>query len=162
DGVRSQLAQVDPNQPIANIRTVDDLVVDSTARPRFTSILVGIFATLALALAAIGIYGVISYSVSQRANEIGIRMALGARPSDVFRLVIGEGLALAVAGIAIGIAASLALTQFMSSQLFGVTATDPATYLSVSGLLALIALAACYTPARRATRVDPMVALRHE
>ncbi len=160
--VRSELAQVDPNQPIANIRTVDDLLAVSTSRPRFTSILVGIFAALALALAAIGIYGVISYSVTQRTHEIGIRMALGARPGDVFKLVIGQGLALTVASIAIGLAASLALTQFISSQLFAVSATDPPTYLSVSGLLAVIALVACYTPARRATKVDPMIALRYE
>lgn len=160
--VRSELAQIDPNQPIANIRTVDDMLAGSTSRPRFTSVLVGIFAALALALAAIGIYGVISYSVSQRAHEIGIRMALGATRRDVFELVIGQGLALALAGIAIGLVASLALTRFLSSQLYGISATDPATYLTVSVLLAVIALIACYTPARRATKVDPIVALRHQ
>ena len=119
-------------------------------------------AFFAFVIAMVGVYGVISYSVSQRTHEIGIRMALGASPRDIFRLVVGQGMGLVLIGVGIGLAASLALTRFLESMLFGVSATDPATFAGVALLLAAVALLACYIPARRATRVDPLVALRYE
>jgi putative ABC transport system permease protein len=122
----------------------------------------GIFAFLALALAAVGIYGVTSYSVSQRTHEIGIRMALGAQDSDVLRLVVGHGLALAVIGMTLGVAGALVLTRFLASMLYGIRPTDPLTYLGVCLLLMAVAMVASYIPARRATKVDPMEALRYE
>ncbi len=134
----------------------------SASEPRSTVALFAVFAALALTLAAIGIYGVISYSVTQRRPEIGMRMALGAQWRDIVRLIVGHGARLALVGIAIGIAASIALTRLMKTLLFGVSATDPLTFVGVSILLVLVAVAACYIPARRAMRVDPMVALRHD
>jgi putative ABC transport system permease protein len=132
------------------------------SQPRFQALLLGLFSGLALILAAVGIYGVISYSVIQRTHEIGIRMSLGAQPGQVLRLVMGQGARLALAGILIGAAAALALTRFMQSLLFEVRPADPLTFVAIVGLLALVALAACYIPARRAMRVDPMTALRYE
>jgi len=129
---------------------------------RFSMILLGAFALLALLLASIGIYGVISYLVGQRVNEIGIRMALGAQQKDVLRMIIGEGARLAAIGAGIGIVAALALTRLMASQLYGVSVTDPITFTNVAIMLVGVALFACYIPARRAMRVDPMVALRYE
>jgi putative ABC transport system permease protein len=129
---------------------------------RFVTILLGIFAVSALLLATVGIYGVISYSVAQRRQEIGIRMALGAAPRNVCRLIIGQGLKLTAFGLGIGLLGSLALTRVVSSFLFGVTATDPGTFAAVFAVLAIVAILASYIPAQRATRVDPMVALRHE
>jgi putative ABC transport system permease protein len=161
-GIRSQIRQLDPLLPLYNIRPMEQLVADSLARPRFNMLLITIFAVLALVLASVGIYGVVSYSVTQRHHEIGVRMALGAKQSDILRMVVSQGLKLAGAGVAVGLAASFALTRSMSSLLFGVSATDPVTFAGVAVLLTLVALAACYIPARRATRVDPMIALRYE
>jgi putative ABC transport system permease protein len=129
---------------------------------RFLLLLVGLFAAAALTLAAVGIYGVVAYSVARRTQEIGIRMALGAQRSDVLRLILGEGVRMAVLGVTIGIAASLAITRVMSTLLFGVSSTDPLTFAGVAALLSLVALLASYIPARRAMRVDPLVALRYE
>jgi ABC-type antimicrobial peptide transport system permease subunit len=141
---------------------MEEVVADSLAARRFSMILLGVFAALALLLSSIGIYGVISYVVGQRTHEIGIRMALGAQRSHVLRLMLGEGMKMALVGVAIGIAAALGLTQLMASMLFGVSATDPITFCGVALVLTSVALAACYIPARRAMRVDPMVALRYE
>ena len=160
--VKDQVYVVDRDQPMYKIRTMDQVVAESQSSPRFTLIVLGIFAAVALALAAVGIYGVISYAVTQRTREIGIRIALGAERGDVLRLVVGQGTALAVAGVVAGLAAAFALTRLMSSLLFGVSATDPAIFAGASLFLAAVALAASYLPARRAMRVDPMVSLRYE
>ncbi|MGH9339211.1 MAG: ABC transporter permease [Acidobacteriota bacterium] len=159
---RAQVLEIDPEQPIFDIRTMEQRLDEFVAQPRSTMILLGSFAILALVLAAIGIYGVLSYSISQRTHEIGIRMALGARPNDIMRSIVGRGLKLALIGIALGLAAALGLSRFLSSLLYGVSATDPATFVAVSLLLTGIALLASYIPARRATRVDPKAALRYE
>ncbi len=160
--VRKEVAAIDKEQPVAVIRTMDEWVNRSTATPRYRTTLLGLFAALAMILAATGIYGVMSYSVAQRTHEIGIRMALGARHGDVLRLVVSQGMLLVVVGLGIGVAAALALTRLMQSLLFGVTAKDPITFVAVAGLLAVVALIACYIPARRATKVDPLTALRYE
>ncbi|HXE36817.1 MAG TPA: ABC transporter permease [Verrucomicrobiae bacterium] len=160
--VREAVQSIDKDQPVFAISTMEKLLSNSVATRRMTLVLLGLFSGLALVLGAIGIYGVISYSVAQRTHEIGIRMALGAPRGDVFRLVVGEGLKLAGVGIAIGIAAALGLARLMSSLLYGISATDFETFTGVAVLLALVALLACYVPARRAMRVDPTVALRYE
>jgi predicted permease len=160
--VRETVKEIDPRQVVYNVQTMDDVVATSYAARRLTMILLGVFAGLALALACVGIYGVISYLVGQRTQEIGIRMALGAQRRDILVLVLGEGTKMALIGAAIGIAASLALTRLMAKQLFGVSAHDPLTYVGVAVVLILVAMAACYIPARRAVRVDPMTALRCE
>jgi putative ABC transport system permease protein len=160
--LRDTVRSLDPNQAISTIRSMDDIVSGSVAQPRFASQILGLFAVLALLLAAIGLYGLIAYTVSQRTHEIGIRMALGAKPRDVLKLVIGQGLKLALAGAAIGIVGALALTRLMQGLLFQVSPTDPLTFIGVTVLLTIVALAASYLPARRAMRVDPMIALRYE
>jgi putative ABC transport system permease protein len=160
--VRQTVWEIDKDQPVSDISTMEEVIADSVARQRFSMWLLGIFAGLALVLAAVGIYGVMSYSVAQRTREIGIRMALGAQRSDVLKMTIGGGLRLVLMGAAIGLAAALVLTRVMSSLLFGVSPTDPLTFVSISIVLISVAVLASYVPARRATRVDPMFALRHE
>jgi putative ABC transport system permease protein len=152
----------DANLPVTQVATLDDLVSDSVSPRRFSAVLIGVFSCIALLLAAVGIYGVMSYVVGQRTHEIGIRVALGAQPREIWTLVVGRAAKLAIAGIVIGLAGSFALTRYLSSLLFDVKATDPLTFTAVALLLVTVALTACYVPARRAMRVDPMVALRYE
>src|SRR5262245_47439932 len=160
--LRSAVQELDKDQPIHNVRTLEGLIAKSVSRPQFHLLLLGSFAALALVMASLGLYGVMSYAVSQRTHEIGIRMAFGAQPRDALKLVVGAGLRLTLIGIAIGLLAAFALTRVMESLLFGVSATDPLTFAGVALLLTLTALLACYVPARRATKVDPLIALRCE
>jgi putative ABC transport system permease protein len=160
--VRREILAVDQEQAVSNVTTLQQLMGDSIAVSRFLMLLLLTFAGLALTLAAVGIYGVMSYVASQRTHEIGIRMALGAQAKDVLKLIIGNGMVLALIGVAVGIAGAFALTRVMSGLLFGVAATDSLTFVSVSVGLIAVALIACYIPARRATKVDPLVALRYE
>ncbi|HVG17675.1 MAG TPA: ABC transporter permease, partial [Blastocatellia bacterium] len=159
---RSQVSGIDSDQPVTNEMTMAEILSKSVWQPRLYTILFGIFAGVALVLASVGIYGVMSYSVTQRTHEIGIRMALGANRGDVMRLVVGHGMLLALAGVGIGLGAAFALTRLMTSLLFGVSATDPATFIAIAILLTGVAAAACFVPAHRATKVDPMIALRYE
>jgi putative ABC transport system permease protein len=160
--IRNQIRAIDPNEPVNQIITMDERLSNSVSGRRFQMLLLGIFAAVALVIATVGIYGVISYSVSQQTHEIGIRMALGAQASDVLRMVIWQGLRLALIGVGLGLAAALALTRVMKSLLFNVSATDPLTFSSIPLLLTVVALLACYIPARRAAKVDPLTALRFE
>ena len=160
--VRNQIGRLDSGLPVTRVTTMDQRLANAMAQPRFRTAVIALFAAVALILACVGIYGVISYSVTQRTQEIGIRMALGARKGNVLKLVIGQALRLALAGTALGLTASLGVTRLMASLLFGVKPTDPATYVVTAVLLAGTALAAAYLPARRATKVDPLVALRYE
>jgi putative ABC transport system permease protein len=160
--VRQALWRVDADQPMWKIRTAEFLVKRSTADRRFLMALMGIFAVLALVLTIIGLYGVISYLVNQRTQEIGIRMALGAQMRDIIRMVLNHGMVLVLTGVALGLGAAWLLTRLMSRLLYQVSATDPLTFVAISLLLITVALLACYIPARRATKVDPLVALRYE
>jgi predicted permease len=160
--VRHEVAAIDPNQPVARVRTMDEWLNLAVAAPRYRTVLIGLFAGLALALSAVGIYGVMSYSVGQRTREIGVRMALGARRWNVLGLVLRQGMGLVLIGVAIGLAGAFGLTRVISSLLFDVGARDPLTFSGVALVLAAVAFIACYLPARRATKVDPLVALRYE
>lgn len=160
--VRREIAALDPDQPVSDVRTMTEVMADTVARARFNTLLLGIFAGLATLLSAVGIFGVMSYSVQLRTREIGLRMALGAQPRRVLMLVLRQGLLLTLVGIGVGLAGALALTRVMSGLLYGVGATDPVTFAAIVVLLAVVSLIACYIPARRATRVDPLIALKYE
>ena len=160
--LRSALAEIDPNQPLVRVRTMEENMATTVAQPRFRAWLIGIFAMLALVLSAVGVYGVMSYTVTQRTSEIGVRVTVGAQPQDVFRIIVGEALRLALVGVGVGLVAAFALTRLLRSFLYGISAYDPLTFVGVSVLLTLVAVAASFFPARRATLVDPLVALRYE
>ncbi|MBZ5496311.1 MAG: ABC transporter permease [Acidobacteriia bacterium] len=160
--VRKEILALDPDQPVYNVRPLEEVLGASLAARRFQMLLLGIFAAVALIMAAIGVYAVMAEVVTQRTHEIGIRMALGARPHDVLKLVVGRGIRMSLAGVAVGLAGALALTRWMSSLLFGVSPTDPMTFTLISLILTGVALLACYIPARRASRLDPIVAVRYE
>ncbi len=160
--VREQVKAIDPDQPIYSIRTMDDIRAESIAPERLNLTLLSIFAGIALVLAVVGIYGVMSYAVTQRTHEIGIRMAIGAESRHVFQMILGQGMTLALIGVALGLVGAFALTRLMTTMLFGVGATDPATFAAIAALLTTVALVACYIPGRRATKVDPVVSLRYE
>ena len=160
--IRHALNQINGDLVIYRPQTMGGIISDSLAERRFSMILLGTFATLALFMSCVGIYGVISHLATQRTHEIGIRMALGAERRDVLRMVLGEGAKMTLLGVAIGLVAAFGLTRLLAAMLFGVSSHDPLTFAGVSGLLTLVALAACYIPARRAMKVDPMVALRYE
>jgi putative ABC transport system permease protein len=156
------LLKVDPSLPLTNVRSLEQIVERSLAQQRFNSTLLSLFAVIGALLAGVGVYGVMSYVVTQRTHEIGVRVALGARAGDVLKLIVGKGLALALAGVAIGLGASFALTRLMKDFLFGVEPADPLTFGVIALLLIVVALVACHLPARRATKVDPMIALKYE
>jgi len=160
--VRQAVWTVDKDQPVSNVRTMEQVVTAAISKERFQSLLLGLFAALALLLACVGLYGVISYAVVQRTHEIGVRMALGAKPVDVLRLVIRQGLGLTIIGLVVGVAAGSVVTRVLSDMLYGVGTRDPLTFVGAPLLLLIVALLACYIPARRATRIDPLVALRYE
>lgn len=160
--VRTKIAEIDPNLPVAGISSMEEVVGASVAQPKMTMQFVGIFAGFALMLAAIGIYGLMAYTVTARKQEMGIRVALGARPADILRLVVGQGMRMTLIGVALGVAVSLALTRLLASLLFGVRVTDPLVFGAAALLLVGVAFLACYLPARRATRVDPIIVLRYE
>jgi ABC-type antimicrobial peptide transport system permease subunit len=166
NAVRSQVLAVDDTQAVYDIKTMQQMVGESVSQPRLNMLLLTIFAGIALVLAAVGIYGVMSTTVSQRKQEIGIRLALGAQASDILKMIVGQGMILALVGLAIGVVVAfllaLALTRFIEGFLFGVSSTDLTIFIGIPLLLFLVALLSCYIPARRATRVDPMVALRAE
>jgi len=162
ESIRREVRAVDPNEPVFSVRTMDAVVAAAFAERRFTMVLLALFAATALVLSAIGIYGITSYAVAQRTREIGIRMALGAQLGDVLKLVLSHGVKLTIIGVVIGLLGAYLVTRAITSVLYGVSATDPLTFGSVSLLLAFVALLACYVPAKKATKVDPLVALRYE
>jgi putative ABC transport system permease protein len=161
-GVRNQVAAMDEGLALYNVRTMEDVLADSLSRMRFNAHLMNILTAVALILMVVGVYGVISYSVSQRTHEIGIRMALGAGQGSISRIVLAQGLKLALVGIAVGLAAAFALTRLLSGLLFGVSTTDGVIFIGVPAIIAVVVLAACYVPSRKAAKVDPVVALRYE
>lgn len=160
--VREEVAALDKGVPVYQVRTMDELLSRSVATERFDLFLLVSFAGLALALAALGIYGVLAFSVNRRTHEIGVRLALGAHPRDVLRFIVWRGMRLVCIGVVLGVGGAAALTRLMATLLYSVSATDPATFIAVALLLTLVALLACYIPARRAMRVDPISALRME
>jgi putative ABC transport system permease protein len=160
--IKDIVKQLDPDLPIGDVRTIEQIIERSTGEPRFRSYLIAGFALLAVVLAAVGVYGLISFTVTQRVPEIGVRLALGASPGQVFAQVIGQGLRLAVIGVVLGLIAAAAATRLLQGLLFNTNATDPVVYGSLAALLLAMAALACYVPARRAMRVDPMTALRSE
>jgi putative ABC transport system permease protein len=160
--IQDAIKSVDRSVPLTNVVTMEQVIADTLWQPRFNLQLIGLFAGVSMVLAAIGLYGVMSYSVAQRTQEVGLRMALGAERRDIMALLLGQGMKLALAGVALGLLAAFALTRLMTSMLFEIKPTDLTTYLIVSVGLIVVALLACYIPARRATKVDPLVALRTE
>jgi putative ABC transport system permease protein len=162
NSVRAVVKRIDPDQPIYNARTMNEIRAESVQSQRVTVTLLSLFAGIALVLAIVGIYGVMSYSVTQRTHEIGIRMAVGARPRDVFKMILGHGMKLALIGVGLGLLLALAVTRFMVTMLFGVEPTDAATFGAIPLILSTVALLACYLPGRRATKVEPTISLRYE
>ncbi len=160
--MRSQITAIDPEQPIYHVATLEQTLSESVAPRRFNMAVLGIFAAIALVLAAVGVYGIMAFSVTQRTHEIGVRMALGAERRAVLGLIVRQGLAFTLTGVMIGIGGAWVLTRFLTSFLYAVRPTDPATFLVVSAVLVAVSILATYIPARRATKVDPMVALRYE
>jgi putative ABC transport system permease protein len=160
--VRREISGLDSEQPVSDVRSMNEVMSDTVARARFNTLLLALFAALATLLAAVGIFGVMNYSLALRTREIGLRMALGAQKGQVLKLMLKQGLELTLIGTAIGIAAALALTRLLSTLLFGVSSADPAIFAGIVLFLMLVSLIACYLPARRATRIDPMTALRSE
>jgi putative ABC transport system permease protein len=162
--IRNEIRNLEPDAAILNVRTMDDMIAQTPASfmRRFPALLISIFAGVALLLASIGIYGVVSYSVSQQTHYIGVRMALGASPVDILKMVLKQGVLLALLGVGIGVLAALGLMRLLSTLLYQVSTNDVTTFATVTGALFLVALLACYLPARRATKVDPLVALRYE
>jgi putative ABC transport system permease protein len=160
--VRRIVADVDKSAPVSEVKTMENIVSESVTQPRFNLFLLGLFSGIALLLSAAGIYGVTAYAVTQRTHEFGIRMALGAQVSDVLKMILGQGMLLIAIGVVIGLGASFALTRLLKTLVFGVSVTDPLTFVAITMVLMFVALLACYIPARRATKVDPLVALRYE
>jgi len=160
--VRGAVLSIDPNQPISNVSTLEKVVDESVAQRRLNMLLMGLFGGLAMLLSAVGVYGLLSHAVTQRTHEMGIRMALGAQMSDVLKLVLKQGMMLALIGEAVGLVGALMLTRLIRGLLFGVTPNDVTTFVVVITILSIVALLACYLPARRATKVDPLIALRYE
>jgi putative ABC transport system permease protein len=160
--LRERIWSIDKDQPITNVQTMESVLARSVAEPRFRTILVGTFAVLGVILASIGIYGVVSYSVSLRTREIGVRVAMGAQKKNVMQLVVGQGLRIAAIGITIGLVVAFSLSKFLASQLYGVSSRDPWIFAGITLVLAATSVLACWIPARRATKVDPLVALRYE
>ena len=160
--VQREIRSLEPNQPVSDVRTMNQVMSEWVARSRFNTLLLGLFAGLATLLSAVGIFGVMNYSVALRTRDLGLRLAIGAQPRQVLLLVLKQGLVLTVAGVGIGLVAAFALTRLLSGLLFGVEAFDAPTFAAISLLLVFVSLLACYLPARRAMRIDPMMALRYE